>query len=154
MTASVRERALAAFDNALFAALAADGGAPVTRLERARQRDIDDGQRPAVVVVGGGEERLEAEASGQDEYRMTVEVWGYVQAATNDPSVETALNDLYARVVAALAADLHLGGLVDDVRLLRFSHDLVDAGGARTADFVAEFAVEYATAEGDPYQRP
>ncbi len=153
MTASVREQILAAFDERLFAALVADGGPSVTRLERARQRDIDDVRRPALLVIGGGEERLEAEASGQDEYRMTVEVWGYAQARSNE-SVETALNDLYARVVRALAVDPHLGGLADDVRFQRFSHDLVALGSARTADFVAEYAVEYATAEGDPYQRP
>jgi len=149
---NVRERILAAFDDAVHAGLATDGGPPVTRLERARQRAVDDAQRPAAIVIGGGEQRATEEATGQDEYRMTVEVWGFVTAGAEE-SVERAINDLYARVVRAASADPALGGLADDLRLRAMQHDLVAEGGKRTADFVAEFGIEYATEDGDPFRR-
>lgn len=147
---SVREQVLVAFDAAIHAGLAGDGFGPVTRLERARQRAVDDGQRPAVVVVSAADDRPDVEGTGQDEYRMGVLVHGFVSAAAG-ASIEAAVNELYARIVRAALADPQLGGLADNLRHRGMNHDLTAQGGARTAEIIVEFEVDYATVEGDPF---
>lgn len=147
MSAPCRERILAAIATAL-AGIAGVGGLVV---ERDRLADLAETEMPRLVVREGGEEP-QADFSGEDAYTMTVEVEGYT-AAASQADADAVGRTLRAKVVQALRADVTLGALARDVRQgvepppVRLSV----VAEVPTYAFALAFAVEYATAEGDPF---
>jgi hypothetical protein len=146
VTDTVRERVLAAF----FARL--EGITGVYGLKVERNRDTEVTTFPFLVQVDGDHEVDEGFATGIDRYLMTVTVEGYGQAPQQGETVQGKLDQLYGKVVQALAADHTLSGLAVDVeeQSLDFDIDRVDGhqpGGA----FSAAFRVEFWTKQGDPF---
>jgi len=146
----VRETVAQAADDQLFAGLADDGDAAVTRLDRARQQEVADAQRPAIVTVLGDESPADVQPSGSSPRTTEWRVWGFVTAASGE-SIETAVNRMAARIERAVLADTTIGGVADDVIYDGFEHDIEAQMGRRTADLVMTFRLIYSTAPDDPF---
>lgn len=141
MTAPVREQVLAAFFTAL------QGLAGVT-VERNRNREVAPEMMPALVMLDGGQRRQDE--TGLARYAMQVDVEGYVLAAS-DSGLGPALNDLYARTVAAALADSTLGGVAVDVREGELDVLIVREAGRPAAGFNLTFEIEFFAAPSDPF---
>ena len=137
----VREQVLAAFLQAL------QGLAGVT-VERNRNRDVTAEMMPALVMLDGGQRRRDE--SGLARYAMQVDVEGYV-LATSDAALGPALDDLYARTVAAGLADHTLAGLAVDVREGELDVLIVRDAGKPAAGFSLAFEIDSFTAPRDPF---
>lgn len=146
MTEPCRERVLAA------AASALDGvGVAGLVVERERLAEIADDEMPRMVLREGAEEPR-ADFTGEDAWTLNFEVEGYT-AATDQTGADQAGRHLRAKALQALLADVTLGGLARDLRPggepppVRLSI----VAEVPTYAFVLTFAVDYATAEGDPF---
>lgn len=143
-----REQVLAAIKAALDTAFPG-------QVDRNRTNEVNlKNETPRLVMVDGGHE-LREDQTGEDEYRLSVDVDLYVTAATDD-ELGPALNTLWAGVVKALQADLSLGGLTQDIRQVDMSDpEALKEKGAPPAIFAqVSFDVFFATAERDPSQAP
>lgn len=143
MPTAVREQILAA---------AATRLATLTGVAVERNRTAAVGAFPALVLRDGGM-TPDDQTLGLTRYRLRFQVEGWVEAAT-DALLGPALSDLQARVVAALLADVTLGGLAVDLAEGETADPEIDRGEGRRplAAFATDFTVEFFTREGDPYQ--
>ena len=144
MTLSIRERITAQVVTVLEAAL--------TDVQVERNRDTAVGTYPSLIVYTGGQ-RAERLGPGIDEYNLDLVLEGFV-AAEDGASGHSALNDLYARAVAALYADPTLGGLAVDVQETALAEELSNDGSQHVASFILQMDLKYQTAAGDPYSLP
>lgn len=117
-----------------------------------RNRDAPTQKFPAVNVLDGGNERVEPESTGFNEYTMTPAVEGYVQTERSE-ELGPAMNELYGQVILALMADRSLGGLAIDMAEGPMTVEI----GRRenqgpVAGFRVEISVRFWTAEDNPYQ--
>ena len=143
-----REQVLAAIKTALEAVLPG-------QVDRNRTTEVNlQEETPRLVMMDGGHE-LREDQTGEDEYRMSVDVDLYATAADDD-DLGAALNALWAAVVTALQADLSLGGLTSDIRQVDMSDpEVLKEKGAPPAILAqVSFNVFFATAEGDPSTAP
>jgi hypothetical protein len=144
---TVREQALAAF----FAALQAITGVYNLRVER--NRDTEVTKFPTLVQIDGPQ-RAEHAFTGSVLYTATVRVEAYVQANETGLTTAQMLDQLYGKVVQALAADPTLGGKAVDVTERDLDTDTDRAPGhAPGGALLCAFDVMYETAEGDPFTR-
>ena len=143
-----REQVLAAIKTALDAVLPG-------RVERNRTKEVNlKTETPRLVMLDGGHE-LREDQTGEDEYRLSVDVDIYA-AARSDAELGPALNTLWAEVVKALQADLSLGGLTQDIRQADMSDPevLKESGAPPAITAQVSFDVFFATAERDPFTAP
>lgn len=111
-------------------------------------------ETPRLVLVDGGHE-LREDQTGDDEYRLSVDVDIYATAAS-DAELGPALNLLWGNVVKTLQADLTLGGLAQDIRQVDMSdpEPLKEKGAPSAIVAQVSFDVFFATAERDPFTAP
>lgn len=150
MAFSVREQVLAALVTLLEGLEGADG---IYNLRVERNRDAPVTHYPTLVVYDS-DQSAETDTHGYTRYLMQVEIEGYVkiEADEGDTNVGTKMNAMYAKLVETLNSDRTLGGKCVDVNELdtefvpNMGEGQAPAGGFRLA-----LAVEYWTAEGDPF---
>lgn len=122
--------------------------APVV-VQRNRRAFVDASEAPVLNLLPGGH-TAEIQDYGDVTYTMTPTIEGTVSAGTDD-ALDAALDDLYARAVAALAADPTLGGLC--VQIAETALDVrvapVEESAAPLAFFSLDVAVEFRTPDGE-----
>lgn len=146
-----RERVLAAFD----AALQTVPGITSDQVDRNRTDGVNlQKETPRLIQMDGGHEVTESQ-TGEDEYRLSIDVDIYATAAT-DRELGAALNLLWGNVVQTVQADLSLGGLVRDIRQVDMSDPevLKESGAPPAITAQVSFDVFFATAERDPFTAP
>ena len=122
---------------------------PGLTVERDRVAPVHDEDCPKI-VVREGDERLEILFTGEDCYRLTIEVEAYVAGQ----SASAVLGTVRAECDRVLLAQPPLGGLARDLRVSDepkdplLSHKQAVFGKA----FVRTYELIYATVEGDPYE--
>lgn len=148
MTDPCRERVMAA----IAARLAAITGVTGLQVERDRTLAIDTSEMPRL-VVHELDEQLTGDLSGEDGWTLVLVVSGYA-AGTTPALAAAALGALRAKAQAALGPvqDITFGGLVRDCRPEPEAEPvtLLMEGADPAKCFALAYAVDYATAEGDP----
>lgn len=144
MTTTIREQVFAAIKTAL------DKVVGVT-VFRNRDDELAASEMPALVLLDGGHDVVDL-SSGETNYTARFSVELYATAAT-DAALGAALTALWGAAVVALRADVTLGGLAVDCREVGLSDPQVlrEGQGAPFAAAVLEGEVDFATAEGDPF---
>ncbi len=158
MALSIRERIAAA----VFTTLEAINTITGLTVERARVAPAAVDDLPILVVTSGGQRRIDERETAEIKiYEMDVLIEGAV-AGSSVAAADTALNDLYARVVESLESDKSLGfagSPGDDVVLWSGEGDLdVDmdreGGHDNAAAFLLTWIIRYVTSPTDPYAAP
>ena len=141
MPTPVREDVLAAVKTAL------DGVAGATAY-RNQYLPLKQAELPALVLFDG-DEFSDADSTGVTIHTMTIDV----EITATGATIGTTLNDLYAKTVVALTADVTLGGFSFDVRETGMELTEIDDSRASTLVAIAtvSFEIDYLTAENDPY---
>jgi hypothetical protein len=146
---SVRESVIAALMSTLDDVAFPNVPGTVT-LYRARRKAVPEAQLPALVL------RAELESSEQlsachTRHIDSVTITAMVKAV-GDLELDQALIDAGAAIMAAVGADVTLGGLAVDVTMTGAGQSVADdegIGGVGTA--WVSYAVEYWTRSGNPY---
>jgi hypothetical protein len=140
---AIREMAI----SRLVAALGAVG-VPV---ERGRRSQPDADEAPVMAVYDGGHNAT-VDDSGLATYEMQVLVEAAVSAA-DDATLGPAVNDLYARTIAALMADPTLGGVVTDTVESAFDIRVPDVDESATPLAISTLTVtlRFFTDYGNPF---
>ncbi len=150
MADTIRERILAELKSTLTTALAT----PLPAIPVERNRDVAVSAYPTVVIVDGPQ-TADSENTHRTEYRMEVDVEGYVKAVTPD-LLGAAVNALYSRVVRAVLANrifnaTEPAGLACDTRETEMLVEISRTEGSPPqAAFSVTFEIVFWTAEGDP----
>lgn len=130
----------------LSAALAPAG------VERNRRTDATPEDAPLLVIWDGPHSADATDACGEVAYDMEVTCDGTV-TAVSDADLGSALSDLYARTIEALAADRSLGGTAADT--IETSFDVrvatVNESSEPLAFFALLLSVTFRTPIDDPY---
>ena len=117
-------------------------------VERDRAAPVHDEDCPKI-VVSEGDEALEILFTGEDCYRLAIEVEAYASGQT----AGATLGALRAECDRVLLAQPPLGGLARDLQVSDEPKDplLSYKQSVPGKAFVRTYALIYATAEGDPY---
>jgi len=156
---TVRERVMVALQAALSAALVVPPSGPrLATVERnaLAPADLSALTPPEWVGLWDGAHEVAEDLGPQGKRcRLTLDVDLAVGAAiadSGDLAIGPKLNRLYGRTIAALAADLTLGGLVLAVLEVAFNEVAVnvDQGAAPSASGVLTLTVDFAVSATDP----
>ncbi len=124
--------------------------AGVAGLTVERNRDEDVTSFPTAIVFDG-DLKSDERNQGRVDHTLDLDVEIWAQAA-DGAALGTAINDLFAKVVAAAIADRTRGGIAIDTaeqgRTFRIDRG---EGGKPLGLAVVAFRIEFATASGDPY---
>jgi hypothetical protein len=151
--------ATTAFREAAFAAIAARLSSQLSgvAIERNRRGAINPEEAlPRVILRDGGHSAEEDDAFGRILYRVEAVVEGHATAAT-DAAQGPAVNDLHARVVAALiGVELTVGVAGGSIWMQERSTEVVmpdaDTAATPTPAFVSVFAFDLRVPDqGGPY---
>ena len=111
-----------------------------------RRRDFEVSKFPTVNLIGG-DHSVDNDLSGVDRDKMELVAELYVQGD------ETAFNQLYRDVTAAIKADLTVGGNAVDLTELGLEFPEVPADDPHDTDYtlgLVAFEIEYWVDESDP----
>ena len=131
--------------------LAAIAGIAGLTVDRDREDDVTDAELP-ILILREGEERPQADFTGEDAYTLVVQVEGAAKGATVGAAASAAAT-LRARVQQAVFDGTLLGGLAQDIRPASEPLPpilILPAEGPAKA-FDLSFEIDYATREGDPF---
>jgi len=148
MATSVREQILAAFYTVISTDLpVAISGCGV---ERNRSRPVPESSN-AYILLFDGPQFIISDETCTTRYSLSVDVEGYVRAAT-DALLGPAINNLYAETVYSALSDYTLGGLSIDVQEGDLQDVYIDdEASTPTGAFAMTFTIQYSTAGGDPF---
>lgn len=150
MALTIREQMLAALAAVL------EGITSIDNLCVERNRDTEVGEFPTLVIHDGDQAPKEgAEEDTCARYFTAIVVLeGHVQADKGE-NIGTTLNALYGAVLVVLFADVHLGGLSDDIREGAGDFGLyMNDSEVLTAAFSLIVEVDYAVDPTDPTAQP
>jgi hypothetical protein len=142
---------VAAREVAITRLMAALGTLTGITVERNRRSQPDAEEAPVMVVYDSGH-NASADSAGLASYEMQVLIEAVV-SGPDDASLGPALNDLYARTLAALLADTTLGGAVTDISETSFDVRVatVDDSAAPLAFSTLTMTLSFFTDYGNPF---
>jgi len=126
----------------------AGGTVPASRIYKQRVHPVKDGELPMWRIFTPSESASPQEMGSPREVQRLVRL--VLEVHTSGPNAENTADDLAAEAEAALAADLTLGGVAQDLRLS--TTDIEVSGEGRKALALASlvFEVEALTTDQDP----
>lgn len=157
-TLPVRTRVIEAFGALIDASEIVDAGGASPSFEY--ERDSATAAFPGLVVIAGPETHR-YETYGRIDITMQLAVLGFVRVPAGPDNDEDelgrllmrAINDLYAQVFGQAMADIHLGGLADNLRTTGFDPSAAADAAERTGGFMWSLEVDYWTSTDSAFSQ-